>query len=76
MVSPGGEQCYDPLLPEDTFAHSLICTRLFIPLFSGCFGGIYFVPGSVLGARDTVENEIEVVSALIKISALVGVSIK
>lgn len=34
------------------------------------------MPGSVLGARDTVENEIKVVSALIKISALVGVSIK
>lgn len=34
------------------------------------------MPGSVLGARDTVENEIEVVSAVIKISALVGVSIK
>lgn len=39
-------------------------------------GGIYFMPGSVLGARDTVENEMDMVSALIKISALVGVSIK
>lgn len=35
---------------------------------------IYFTPGSALGPGDTVENEVDMVSALIKISVLVGES--
>ena len=36
------------------------------------FGNICFMPGSVLGAGDTVENVMDVVSVLSKISALEG----
>lgn len=55
----------DPPLPEDIFTHSLICTHSFLPSLSGYFGSIYFKLGSVLGAGDTMENETDMLSALI-----------
>lgn len=58
-VSPGGEQCHDPPLPEDIVTHSFLCTHSFIPSFSRYFGGVYFMPGSVLGPGDTAEKKMD-----------------
>lgn len=54
-----------------------ICSHSFLPSCSRYFegvgrGGIYFVPGSGLGARDSVENEVDMASTLVMISVLVG----
>lgn len=53
--------------------HSSVLTHAFLHS-TDILGAIYFIPGSVLGPGDTVENEMDMVSALIKISVLVGES--
>lgn len=52
--------------------HFFICSHSFIPSSGRYLGAIYFMPGSRLGPADSVEKEVDMVSALIKIPVLVG----